>query len=317
MTASLDLVEVPPAKPREIYRALNASTRYPDTATHGLRHLLEAAAGFPNLIERFAEMSSLGDADPQIGVLRALDVCTTQAGRDDLIEWISGEINPTKEFRAWYKKPPSLYKTGEAARQYTYLLSGLATLAVVLGYSGLAVLIDESEHYSLLRARQRERADSAFQALIYAAVGSNNRRIDQDTIPQHSRASYPVAFADDPHLFFLFALTESENRMPVDEWLAPSQIVRLDDRFIERDIQKFFVTLRDYHALAYDYEWGNGQTSQLVESAPGLLSRMLSQHRINLRELIRTSVTLYDLLYLHEDFSPEAALHELADGLGL
>jgi hypothetical protein len=317
MTASLDLVEVPPAKPREIYRALAASTRYPDTQAHGLRHLLEAAIEFPNLVERFAELSSLGEADPLIGVLHALEACTTQSGRTDLIEWISGEINPTREMRVWYKRPPSLYKTGEVARQYTYLLSGLGTLAVVLGYSGIAVLIDESEHYSLLRARQRERADSAFQALIYAAVGSNNGRIDPDAIPHHARANYPVAFTDEPHLFFLFALTESENRMPVDEWLAPSQIVRLDDRFIERDIQKFFVTLRDYHVLAYDDERINGQTAHLVESAPGLLSRMLSQHRINLRELIRTAVTLYDLLYLHDDYSSEAALNELADGLGL
>ncbi len=61
--------------------------------------------------------------------------------------------------------------------------------------------------------------------------------------PNTARADYPVMFASNPHLFFLFALTESENRMPVEAWLAPSQIVRLDDRFIEKDIRKFFNTL--------------------------------------------------------------------------
>lgn len=317
MTASLDLVEVPPAKPREIYRALTASTRYPDAHARGLRPLLDAASERPDLIRQFADMSPLGDADPLLGALRALETCGTQSGREDLIEWISGEIPPSAELRVWYRKPPTLYRAGEVARQYSYLLSGLATLAVLLGYSGLALLIDESEHYSLLRARQRERADSTFQALIYAAVGSNNGRIEPDAIPQHYRAQYPLTFMEDPNLFFLFALTESENRMPVDVWLAPAQIVRLDDRFIERDIRRFFATLADYHALAYGYQWSNGQASSLVESAPGLLSRVLSQHRVNLRELIRTSVALYDLLYLHEDYSPEAALHELADGLGL
>jgi hypothetical protein len=40
----------------------------------------------------------------------------------------------------------------------------------------------------------------------------------------------------------MFALTESENRMPVDAWLAPSQILRLDDRFIERDIHRTSAT---------------------------------------------------------------------------
>ncbi len=46
-----------------------------------------------------------------------------------------------------------------------------------------------------------------------------------------------------------------------------------------------------------------------------MLSRALSQHRINLRELIRTAVTIYDLLYLHEDYPPDMALYDLAAGL--
>jgi hypothetical protein len=41
--------------------------------------------------------------------------------------------------------------------------------------------------------------------------------------------------------------------MPVGTWLAPSHLVRLDDRFIEKDIREFYSTLLRYHALAYDY----------------------------------------------------------------
>jgi len=55
------------------------------------------------------------------------------------------------------------------ARQYTYLLTGLSVLATELGYSGLAILIDESEHYSRLRPTQRGRADAFFKRLISAA----------------------------------------------------------------------------------------------------------------------------------------------------
>jgi ATP-dependent Lhr-like helicase len=113
------------------------------------------------------------------------------------------------------------------------------------------VLIDESEHYSLLRANQRDRADAFFKALIYGAMGPANSRVDPLGIPSHARIDYEIAFASAPHLFFLFALTESENRMPLDTWLAPSQIVRLDDRFIERDIQAFFTTLLRYHSAVY------------------------------------------------------------------
>ena len=60
----------------------------------------------------------------------------------------------------------------------------------MLGYGGLAVLIDESEHYSLLRANQRERADAFFKALIYAALGQANSRVDPHTIPDHGRVEY-------------------------------------------------------------------------------------------------------------------------------
>ena len=62
------------------------------------------------------------------------------------------------------------------------------------------MLIDESEHYSLLRAAQRDRADSFFKAMIVSAVGFNNGRIDRTRIPDHARVEYPVSFTSEPHL---------------------------------------------------------------------------------------------------------------------
>jgi hypothetical protein len=314
-TASLDLLEVPPGKPLEIYRALTAAVRYPDTLERGLRPLFAKAQDNPSAVRQFVEQSPIPDYCPLSKALTAAADCTTQTAYDDLILWISGHIKPTPDLKTCIRKPPSLYAVGEVARQYSYLLTGISVLASLLGYSGLVVLIDESEHYSLLRAKQRGRADAFFQAMICGALGFNNGRIDPDDIPEHARADYPVMFASHPHLFFLFALTESENRMPVDVWLAPTQIVRLDDRFIEKDIRKFFNTLLDYHGLAYNYSPDNGRYTETLSTVPGLLSRALNQHRINLRELIRTAVTICDLLYLHDDYSPETAVHELKQGL--
>jgi len=53
-----------------------------------------------------------------------------------------------------------------------------------------------------------------------------------------------------------------------------------------------------------------------MEAMPGLLARALSQHRVNLREVIRLAVTVLDLLYLYPDYSPDALLAELRRGLG-
>ena len=117
------------------------------------------------------------------------------------------------------------------------------------------------------------------------------------------------------HLLFLFALTESADRMPVGTWLAPSQIVRLDDRFIEKDIREFFKTLLRYHALAYGYQPLRERYEDIALNAPTQLARALGQHRINLRELIRTAVTVCDLPYLYRDYEPDSLLAELKRGL--
>ena len=317
--ASLDLVEVPPSKANEIYRALTRSIRYPDTQERGLRPLIKMALDSPGVIAQFVERSPRQNDCPLTAALGALADCGSQSAYDDIVDWVGGQIKPTAELRTCLKKPPRLYLTGEVGRQYSYLLTAIAVLATLLGYGGLTVLIDESEHYSLLRANQRERADSFFKALIYAALGQANSRVDPKTIPYHARLDYDITFATNPHLFFLFALTESENRMPVDSWLAPSQIVRLDDRFIERDIHTFFTTLLRYHSIAYAYAFPppRERYEEIVKVVPGMLSRALGQHRINLRELIRLGVIIYDLLYLHPDYEPEALLQELVHGLRL
>ena len=314
---SLDLVEVPPSKAHEIYRALTPAIRYPDTDERGLRPLLRQALAQPGIIDRVAVLSPDPERCPLTTALRALADCDNQSAYDDIVEWLGGQFKPTAALRQCLKRPPRLYVTGEIARQYTYLLTGIATLARLVGYGGLAVLIDESEHYSLLRANQRQRADSFFKAMICAALGPGNSRVDPTTIPDHLRVEYPIAFSSTPHLFFLFALTESENRVPVDVWLAPSQIVRLDDRFIEKDVIAFFDTLLRYHAIAYAYTPAEERYGVVATTAPALLARALGQHRLNVRELIRLSVTICDLLYLYPDYAPDTLLAEVRHGLRL
>jgi P-loop Domain of unknown function (DUF2791) len=315
-SASLDLVEVPPSKAHKIYESLVTSLRYPDTDQRGLLPLLQKALETPSVITQFADLCSRETKDcPLAAALLALQDCPSQSAFDEIIQWLSGQAKPQTEMKTCLKKPPRLYVAGETARQYSYLLTGISLLATLLGYSGLVVLIDESEHYSLLRASQRERADSFFKAMIVSALGLNNGRIDAREIPDNVRVEYPISYASEPHLLFLFALTESAERMPVGMWLAASHLVRLDDRFIEKDIREFFKTLLRYHALAYSYQPPRERYEDVVTQTPGMVYRALIQHRINLRELIRASVTVCDLLHLHSDYMPQDLLEELKRGL--
>lgn len=314
---SLDLVEVPPGKAREIYKALVHSIRYPDTDERGLAPLLRKAVEKPTLVQQFIARKPIEDC-PLSAALLALSECGSQTAYDDVLTWISGAVSiPSADARTCLKKPPKLYLNGEVARQYTYILSSISVLATMFGYSGLAALIDESEHYSLLRAAQRGKADSFFKSMIYTAIGGNNQRIDVETIPNHTRADYPITFARPANLFFVFASTENESRMPIESWLAPSQQVRLDDRFLKDDILKFAKMVLRYHSVAYDYSPPESRYKTLLESVSTILSRTLSQHRINLRQLIQLVVTIDDLMFLHSDYEPDAVLHELEHGLGM
>ncbi len=315
--ASLDLLEVPPSKAHKMYEALVTSIRYPDVTERGLAPLIHKALARPDIIRDFVAQCPREPKDcPLAAALMALVDCPSQSALDETVQWLSGRAKPQAAMKTCFKKPPRLYITGENARQYSYLLSGISYLARLLGYSGMAVLIDESEHYSLLRTAQRERADSFFKAMIVCALGANNGRVSGRDIPEHTRIEYPISYTAEPHLLFLFALTESNDRMPVGSWLAPSNLVRLDDRFIEKDIREFFDTLLRYHALAYDYPLIAKQSyATITEQAPGYLYRALAQHRINLRELIRGAVTVWDLLYLHSDYAPDTLLTELRQGL--
>jgi len=315
--ASLDLVETPPSKAHKIYEALVTALRYPDTHRRGLLPLIEKVLSRPAIVAEFVRLCPREVKEcPLAAALVALQDCPSQTALEETVAWLSGQVKPQTEMKTCLKHPPRLYITGENARQYSYLLTGISLLATLVGYSGLTVLIDESEHYSLLRTAQRERADAFFKAMIVSALGLNNGRIDaRREIPENLRAEYPLCYTSEPHIFFLFALTESADRMPVGLWLAPSHLVRLDDRFIEKDIREFYATLLRYHALAYGYTPAPARYADAAAVAPGLLARALAQHRINLRELIRSAVTTCDLLYLHADYTAEEMIGELKAGL--
>jgi len=314
-STSLDLIEVPPGKAREIYRALVNSIRYPKQQETGLRPLIQLALSKPAAIDQLTSRKPIEDC-PLCAALNALNGCASQAAFDDLINWLSAQIKPTSEMKHCLKKPPTLYAVGEVARQYAYLLTAISELAVLVGYAGLAVLIDESEHYSLLRPAQKDRADSFFKAMVIASE-MNTGRINPDQIPNHTRADYPIKFSRESHLFFMFASTESDERMPIESWLTPTQIVRLDDRFLKDDIEKFLKMVLRYHSVAYQYKASKERYATLILNISAMLSRTLSQHRINIRELIRYVVTVCDLMFLHADYLPTEIEGELKTGLGM
>ena len=310
-TTSLDLLELPAHQGLAIYGSLMHNLRYPDSDERGLGPLLTKATTTPRLLEQLGELTTI-TWDPLAVALAALSNTTATRQRRAWEEWLMGGRRVQLMNRALPRgvKFPSLYQSGNNARQIAYLLSGLSVLARLAGYSGLCLLIDEAESYSLLSPRQRPKASLFFSALIYAALHDRQTRIVGSNLPQHHHRDYPNAYLARQSLFFLFTATRSDNQMPLGEWLDAGQILELDPHHSPQEIGQFLELAMGYHAQAYGYEPGERQR-QIRRGAAEHLALGMRNDKLSIRSVVRLAVELFDLLYLYPDYDAATMLDEL------
>lgn len=318
-SASLDLLELPPHRAFDVYRELLHDLRTPDAAEPGLGPLLRRASKF-GLSDRLRQLSKL-DVDPLLLTLDVLADTGSTRQRAAWRGWLMGGRRTRLMNKAAPKdlKFPTIYKVGHNARQIAYLLGGIGVLARLAGYSGLCVLIDEAENYSLLSSQQRPKAGLFFAAMIHAATAATGRddasAIREDALPQHRHRDYPAIYGAGQSLFFLFAVTRSENQLPLDEWLSPDEIVRLDPHPSALEVGEFLQRLQGFHAQAYRYP-PDERHERLRRAAAEQLSRSMESRQLSIRELVRLSVDLFDLAYLYPDYQPGELIAELRASLG-
>jgi len=310
-TTSLDLLELPPHRAFDIYRGLMHNLRYPDDDERGLGPLLTKTASHPRIAEQLSELTTF-EWDPLAVTLAALNNTSATRQRRAWEEWLMGGRRVKLMNRATPRgiKFPSIYRIGHNARQIAYLLSGLSVLARLVGYSGLCVLIDEAESYSLLQSKQRPKATLFFRGVIYAALQDRQQQIDEASLPQHRLRTYPNTYTDRQSLFFLFTITRSDNRMPLEDWLTGDQILDLDPHHTPQEIGQFLEHAMGYHTQAYGYEAGERQR-QIRRGAAEHLALGMRNDKLSIRGLVRLAVELFDLLYLYPDYDAATLLDEL------
>ena len=310
-SVSLDLQELPPHRAFDIYGALMRSLRYPESDERGLGPLLQAVAGVPRLRDELRELAPT-ENDPLVVGLDALSSITSTRQQTAWQNWLMGGPRAKSMNKATPRgvKFPSIYRQGNNARQMSYLLSGVSVLARLAGYSGLCVLIDEAESYSLLLPYQQPKAALFFSAVIHAALGDERSHLSAADLPQHHRRDYPPAYGDRQSLFFLFTITRSDNRLPLEDWLDDEKVLALDPHHTPQEIGQFLEQVMGYHALAYGYEVGERQR-QVRRGAAEHLAQGMRNDRLNIRGVVRLAVELYDLLYLHPEYEVAALLDEL------
>ncbi len=314
-TASLDLQELPPHRAFAIYSALTRSLRYPDSDERGLGPLFERAdaAGLSGPLQSLTEQP----VNPLTLTLDALAKTPGTRARTIWLAWLMGarRVKVMNKATPTGVKFPSVYKVGHNARQMAFLLSGLSSLAKLSGYSGLCVLIDEAESYSLLHPDQRPKAGLFFSASVHAALRERSL-IPEDSLPQHRFKDYPAAYSADPRkqaLLFLFTVTRSDNRLPLEDWLTSEQVLELDPHYSPQEVGQFLSVLQNHHAQAYSYQPGERQ---------GQIRRAAAEHLggaqrgvLSPRSVVRLATELFDLLYLKPELEVATLLEELRQQL--
>ncbi len=310
-TASLDLREVPPNRPQRIYNALMRNLRYPDSSETGtLAPLFERLLALPEYSALLTKLQStiFGSA------LHNYELMRGQPGEslNLLHEWLAGEkvyINTVRQAVAVKSKEfpiPALSMMTTSADQYCYLLSGWGWLAQQAGYAGIAVLLDESEHYSLLNVRGQERADNFFRGLMYTALaGQLACKIKEAQLAHHTNA-HAFRFTDHSQLLVMFAVTPSASTFDYRRWLNDEQVIALNAHLSESAVNELMIRLSALHRQAYAYEHGNNY-AEVAQS----LRECLDGRLINLRQMIRLATEVYDLNYAHPDFTASQAVSEL------
>ena len=310
---SLDLREVPPNRPQRIYNSLIRNLRYPDSSETGtlvplFDRLLSEPTVFAPVMEKLRG-TIFSSALYNYSLLRN----QPDEKLDLLLDWISGEkvyigavrkVMPTKtkDFPL-----PALSLLTTVADQYCYLLSGLGWLAQQAGYAGLAVFLDESEHYSLLNERGQERADNFFKGLMYTALAARaDCRISEEQLQHNTQRALPFRFSDRSQLLVMFAVTPSASTFDYRRWLHEDQIIALNANLSAQALDDLMARLYVLHRQAYGYD----RSEQFLDVSQGLLE-CLEGGLINLRQTIRLATEIYDLCYAHADYNANQAVGEL------
>lgn len=160
------------------------------------------------------------------------------------------------------------------------------------------------------RVKSMNKTTLFFQAVIYAALRESQDKIGEEQFPQHRWCDYPMAYDQGQSLFFLFTVTRSDNRLPLHDWLADDDVFYLEPDAEPQEVGQFLQHILTYHAQAYDYEPGERQ-AQIRRGAAEHLAMGVRNGRLSMRSVVRLAVELFDLLYLHPDYSVATLLDEL------
>ncbi len=230
--------------------------------------------------------------------------------REQLLDWIEGHpttssIIINEELKVLPGRFPHIYSMSDYrpwARIYSYIISGISTLARQLGYAGLVVLIDEAELYTLLSSENREFATILFKALSAASLGTEKTPFDAADLNLGGRGvlqRLPPRYGNEPGLYTVFAMTPNEDGIETMHEAIPRSQTSEISAISADDYDELTAKICDFYASARSQ-------NTLDQSTVHSLTTLIRQTRHsgflqNPREAMKLLIELLDIHYYHPD----------------
>ena len=134
-------------------------------------------------------------------------------GYRDACLWLAGNhnsfqtVNVLAREKGLNKKVPKMPVTKETADIYVQHLVVVNSLCKLLGYKGLAIILDEAEHVRGFNVRRRERANNFFEILARSAHRPYHD--DDDPAMNDHGITVPSYWNGGPHFALFVGLTDA------------------------------------------------------------------------------------------------------------
>jgi hypothetical protein len=346
---TIDPLELKPCNPKRLYRSLVTQLRYPDRSHsgEGLAPLLDLATedeAWKSVAQILVSLAGEGHRYLSSILLLWRQQRTTL--KEDFVEWartglawieaqddvstvyIKDMVRRNESLRDLF---PALPDHRTRSHTFTYILTGISTLARVLGYKGLVVLLDEAEYHERLRGEDRGFSDDFFARLLYAGLNPRTGLLaDYETSAYRgggvTTRREPSIFRHPSGLVPIIAATPGTGIAGrIQRFLGLDQIFEVQP-LRSADVHHLIARLADLYWQAYaesaNGSWPKEVTRPRYDEAVGSIQQIargwLRETPENVvRPIIRATVHVLDLLR-HRRIDPRSAGDgwRRADGFG-
>ncbi len=283
--------DVPPYKPKQVYRELVSSMRYIDNGSE---------KKFRDLLKKISSPNIFTDVFKEHRFFNpATEIIKNENDVEEFYRWIEGDSISRyymNHVNLNLKSLPLLKDFGTVADNYCYMLSGIGNMVKLIGLKGFVILIDEGEKFfDPLGGSYKQNALNFLWGLIYT---SNNESslLEEDLYRKlglfHSSTASrtPFIYKSPSNIFLVIAFTDIPEHLKSD---YEENIIRFS-KFKDGDFKQLFEELVDTYQKAYNFRLNTEQKSDV-------LKRIMSKNDFNLRLFVKSTIEALDLIRHFKD----------------